>query len=63
MERKYVIRSLVDGHYVSIVRFDYMDTGGAHPNSDVNTILRDSAAGKRIRPRRPTGSRASSQSC
>src|SRR5258708_40055728 len=48
MERKYETRSLGDGHYVSIVRFDYMDTGGAHPNSDVNTILWDSAAKKRI---------------
>jgi Protein of unknown function (DUF3298) len=48
MERKYDTRSVVDGHYVSIVRSDYMDTGGAHPNSDVNTILWDSAANKRI---------------
>ncbi len=48
MERKYETRSVVDGHYVSIVRSDYMDTGGAHPNSDVNTILWDSAASKRI---------------
>jgi len=46
--RKYEVRSVVDGHYVSIVRSDYMDTGGAHPNSDVNTILWDSAANKRI---------------
>ncbi len=48
MERKYETSSLVDGHYVSVVRSDYMNTGGAHPNSDVNTILWDSAAGKRI---------------
>jgi hypothetical protein len=47
-ERKYDVRSVVDGHYVSIVRSDYMDTGGAHPNSDVDTILWDSAAKKRI---------------
>lgn len=47
-ERRYNFRSLVDGRYVSIVRNDYMDTGGAHPNSDVNTILWDSAAKKRI---------------
>ena len=33
MERKYETRSVVDGRYVSIVRSDYMDTGGAHPNS------------------------------
>ena len=31
-ERKYGVRSVVDGHYVSIVRSDYADTGGAHPN-------------------------------
>jgi hypothetical protein len=47
-ERKYSTRSLVDGHYVSIVRSDYMDTGGAHPNSDIDTILWDSTAKKRI---------------
>lgn len=48
VERKYETRSVVDGHYVSIVRSDFMDTGGAHPNSDVNTILWDSALNKRI---------------
>lgn len=41
-ERRYNFRSRVDGHYVSIVRGDYMDTRAAHPNSDVNTILWDS---------------------
>ena len=39
---------MVDRHYVSIVRTDYMDTGGAHPNSDVNTILWDATEKKRI---------------
>jgi hypothetical protein len=48
MERKYETRSVVDGHYVSIVRSDYADTGGAHPNSDVDTILWDKTAHKRI---------------
>jgi hypothetical protein len=47
-ERKYGIRSIVDGHYVSLVRSDYMDTGGAHPNSNVDTILWDATAKKRI---------------
>lgn len=47
-ERRYSVRSTVDGHYVSIVRSDYMDTGGAHPNSDVDTILWDAVAKKRI---------------
>jgi Protein of unknown function (DUF3298) len=47
-ERKYDTRSLVGGHYVSIVRSDYMDSGGAHPNSTVDTILWDAAVKKRI---------------
>ena len=47
-ERKYSVRSVVDGHYVSVVRSDYMNTGGAHPNSDINSVLWDSAAKKRI---------------
>jgi hypothetical protein len=47
-ERKYATRSVVGGQYVSIVRSDYMDTGGAHPNSDVNTILWDTTQKKRI---------------
>jgi Protein of unknown function (DUF3298) len=46
--RNYTVRSVVDGRYVSIVRDDYMDTGGAHPNSNVDTILWDTAAKKRI---------------
>jgi uncharacterized protein YndB with AHSA1/START domain len=48
VELKYETRSVVDGHYTSIVRSDYTNTGGAHPNSDVNTILWDSSAKKRI---------------
>jgi hypothetical protein len=47
-ERKYAVRSKVGGHYVSIVRSDYKNTGGAHPNSDVDTILWDNSAKKRI---------------
>jgi uncharacterized protein YndB with AHSA1/START domain len=47
-ERKYTIRSVVADRYVSIVRDDYMDTHGAHPNTDVNTILWDKAENKRI---------------
>jgi hypothetical protein len=38
-ERNYTVHSATDGHYVSIVRSDYMDTHGAHPNSDVDTVL------------------------
>lgn len=51
-ERKYAIRSVVADRYVSVLRDDYMDTHGAHPNSDVNTILWDKAEGKRISIRR-----------
>jgi hypothetical protein len=47
-QRKYAMRSLINGHYVSIVRSDFMDTGGAHPNSDVDTILWDTTAKRRI---------------
>ncbi|WP_375784046.1 RsiV family protein [Bradyrhizobium sp. Pha-3] len=47
-ERKYSVRSIVDGRYVSVLRDDYMDSHGAHPNTDVNTILWDATAKKRI---------------
>jgi len=47
-ERKYAVRSVVADRYVSIVRDDYMDTHGAHPNTDVNTILWDQSDKKRI---------------
>ncbi|WP_445222390.1 RsiV family protein [Bradyrhizobium sp. Pa8] len=47
-ERKYAMRSVVGDRYVSVLRNDYMDTHGAHPNSDVNTILWDKTEHKRI---------------
>jgi hypothetical protein len=47
-ERKYDVRSVVANRYVSVLRSDYMNTGGAHPNADVDTILWDRAAKKRI---------------
>jgi Protein of unknown function (DUF3298) len=47
-ERKYSLRSVVADRYVSIVRSDYMDTHGAHPNTDVNTVLWDKRSQKRI---------------
>jgi Protein of unknown function (DUF3298) len=47
-ERRYAVRSVVYLRYVSIVRSDYMNTGGAHSNSDVDTILWDANAKKRI---------------
>lgn len=48
IERRYSVRSVVDGRYVSVLRDDYMDTHGAHPNTDVNTILWDTSDHKRI---------------
>jgi hypothetical protein len=47
-ERKYSVRSVVADRYVSVLRDDYMDTHGAHPNTDVNTILWDKAENKPI---------------
>lgn len=47
-ERSFTVRSVVAGRYVSIVRNDEMDTHGAHPNTDINTIIWDREAKKRI---------------
>ena len=47
-ERNYSVRSVVGDRYVSIVRDDYIDTHGAHPNHDVDTLLWDESAKKRI---------------
>jgi hypothetical protein len=46
-ERSYTQRSEI-GRYVSVLRSDYFETGGAHPNSTVNTILWDAEAKKRV---------------
>lgn len=47
-EREYIAASVVGGRYISVLREDYASTGGAHPNSYVDTILWDDAAKKRI---------------
>lgn len=47
-ERKYSVRSIVADRYVSILRDDYVNMLGAHPNSDVDTILWDATEKKRI---------------
>jgi len=47
-ERSYTAASVVDGRYVSVVRTDYIDTRGAHPNTLIDTILWDDADKKRI---------------
>lgn len=46
-ERTYTRRSAV-GRYVSVLRTDYFDGLGAHPNTVVNTILWDAGAKKRV---------------
>jgi hypothetical protein len=47
-ERSYSFRSLAGGRYVSVLRDDGTYTGGAHPNSYVNTILWDISVRRRI---------------
>lgn len=47
-ERVYQQRSVVAGRYVSIVRDDGTYTGGAHPNTQIDTILWDRARKKPI---------------
>lgn len=47
-ERQYLTASIVGDRYISILREDYADTHGAHPNTYVNTILWDDTAKKRI---------------
>ncbi len=46
-DRVYDLRSVV-GRYVSIVRSDGTFEGGAHPNQEIDTILWDAVAQKRI---------------
>jgi hypothetical protein len=47
-ERHYVTASAAGGRYISILREDYADTHGAHPNTYVDTILWDDTAKKRL---------------
>jgi hypothetical protein len=46
-ERGYERRSAI-GRYVSVVRSDYLNGLGAHPNHETNTILWDAKARKRV---------------
>jgi hypothetical protein len=46
-ERHYELRSVV-GRYISVVRDDGVNTGGAHPNSYVDAILWDRDSRKRV---------------
>ncbi len=47
-ERSYRFRSLVAGRYLSILRDDGTYTGGAHPNTLIDTVLWDRTEKKRI---------------
>ncbi|MDQ8728544.1 DUF3298 domain-containing protein [Bradyrhizobium sp. LHD-71] len=47
-ERDYAVTSVVAGRYISILRTDYTNTGGAHPNTTLETVLWDDQAKKRI---------------
>ncbi len=46
-ERSYKLRSVI-GRYISVLREDYTNTGGAHPNRYTDTILWDRDTAKRI---------------
>ena len=46
-ERSYTQRSAI-GRYVSVERGDYLNSHGAHPNSETDTILWDANAKKRV---------------
>ena len=47
-ERDYKMESVVADRYISVLRTMIMYTGGAHPNTDLNTILWDDTAKKPI---------------
>jgi hypothetical protein len=47
-ERNYRRASRVADRYVSVTRTDFIYTGGAHPNTNIDTILWDDHARKRI---------------
>ena len=48
LERDYAATSVVAGRYISILRTDYSFTGGAHPNTTLETLLWDEQTRKRI---------------
>ncbi|WP_458756699.1 hypothetical protein ACSVBT_13045 [Afipia sp. TerB] len=47
-ERDYKVQSIVADRYVSVLRTMFIYTGGAHPNTDLDTILWDDLAKKPI---------------
>jgi hypothetical protein len=48
LERDYAVLSVVANRYISILRTDYSFTGGAHPNTDLETLIWDEQTKKRI---------------
>jgi len=48
LERDYAVTSVVNGRYLSILRTDYTYTGGAHPNTTLETLIWDEQTRKRI---------------
>jgi hypothetical protein len=48
LERDYSVTSVVANRYVSILRTDYAYSGGAHPNTNFETLLWDEQLRKRI---------------
>jgi hypothetical protein len=48
LERDYAVTSVVGGRYISILRTDYTYTGGAHPNTTLETLIWDEQTKKRI---------------
>jgi hypothetical protein len=48
LERDYAVASVVGGRYISILRTDYTYTGGAHPNTTLETLIWDEQAKRRI---------------
>ena len=48
LERDYAVTSVVAGRYISVLRTDYTYTGGAHPNTTLETLLWDEQTKKRI---------------
>jgi hypothetical protein len=48
LERDYAVTSIVAGRYISVLRTDYTFTGGAHPNTTLETLLWDEQTKKRI---------------
>ena len=47
-ERHYRMRSEIAGRYVSIIRVDHDETGGSNPGAELDTIIWDKQAGKRV---------------